>query len=91
LNIEGLDAGLPCVDLPWYAARKAGAVLDYIVLITRGSGNVDTTTISANGDTEAFRAAKAWAATLGLAPDDDVVLRIKLPGGTFKAFLRKDF
>jgi hypothetical protein len=65
--------------------------LDYIVLVNRGSDNVDTTTISANGDDEAFREAKTWAATLGLAPDDDVVLRIKLPGGSFKAFLRKDF
>ena len=65
--------------------------MDYIALITRGSDNVDTTTISANSDDEAFRAAKGWAAALGLAPDDDVVLRIKLPGDTFKAFLREDF
>ncbi len=65
--------------------------MDYIALITRGSDNVDSTTISANGDDEAFPASKAWAATLGLAPDDEVVLRIKLPNGTFKAFLREEF
>ena len=57
--------------------------MDYIALITRDSDNVDTTTIRANSDDEAFQAAKAWAAALGFAPDDDVVLRIKLPGGTF--------
>lgn len=65
--------------------------LDYIALITRGSDNVDSTTISANSDDEGFRAAKAWAAALGLALDDNVVLHIKLPDGDFKVFLRKDF
>lgn len=65
--------------------------MDYITLITRGSETVDITTIDAKGDDEAFRAAKAWAATLGLASDDDIVLRIRLPSGAFKTFPRGDF
>jgi hypothetical protein len=91
LNFDSLDAGLPCADLRYTLNPGGDTALDYIVLVTRGSDNVDTAVISANSNDEALGAAKAWAATLGLAPDDDVVLRVKLPGGTFKAFLRKDF
>jgi hypothetical protein len=52
---------------------------------------LEITTIDAKSDDEAVRAAKVWAATLGLAPGDDVGLRIRLPSGALKAFLRGDF
>jgi hypothetical protein len=50
---------------------------------------VDTHTVEA--DPQAFDLAIAWAASLGLAADDDGVLEIKLPSGAFKTFVRKDF
>jgi hypothetical protein len=68
---------------------KQRAVLEYIVHISRGPDNVDTHTVEA--DSQAFDLAIAWAASLGLAADDDVVLEIKLPSGAFKTFGRKDF
>ena len=75
-----------------YAKRKAErAVLEYVVHISRGPDNVDTHTVEADSDPQAFDLAIAWAASLGLAADDDVVLEIKLPSGAFKTFVRKDF
>jgi hypothetical protein len=68
---------------------KQRAVLEHIVHISRGPDNVDTHTVEA--DSQAFDLAIAWAASLGLAADDDVVLEIKLPSGAFKTFGRKDF
>ena len=53
--------------------------------------NVETITIGANSDDEAFGAALVWVTTLGFEPDDEVVLRIKRPDGSFEAFTRKDF
>ena len=70
---------------------KQSAVLDYIVHILRGPDNVDSQTIEADSDPQAFDLAIAWAASLGLAADDDVVLAIKLPSGAVKTFVRKDF
>jgi len=63
----------------------------YVVLITRGSDNVDNTQIEAEGDDDAFEQAKAWAASLGLASDDNVVLAVKRPDGTLKTFNRNDY
>ncbi len=63
--------------------------MEYIVHISRGPDNVDTDTVEA--DSQAFDLAIAWAASLGLAADDDVVLEIKLLSGAFKTFGRKDF
>jgi hypothetical protein len=65
--------------------------LDYIVHISRGPDNVDSHTVVADSDPQAFDLAIAWAASLGLAADDDVILEIKLPSGSFKTFVRKDF
>jgi len=65
--------------------------LDYIAHITRGSDNVATHTVEADSDAQAFDIAIEWAASLHLAPDDDVLLAIRLPSGTFKTFSRKDF
>jgi hypothetical protein len=65
--------------------------LEYIVRISRGSDNVDSRTVEADSDPQAFDLAIAWAASLGLAADDDVVLAIKLPSGALKTFVRKDF
>jgi hypothetical protein len=65
--------------------------LEYVAHITRGVDNVDNMMVSANSDDEAFGLAKAWAASLGLAGDDEVVLWIKLPNGKFKTFNRKEF
>lgn len=48
-------------------------------------------TIEAVSDPQAFDLAIAWAASLGLAADDEVVLAIKLPSGPIKTFVRKDF
>ena len=48
-------------------------------------------TVEADSDPQAFDLAIAWAASLGLAADDDVVLAIKLPSGALKTFVRKDF
>ena len=67
------------------------AVLDYIVHISRGPDNVDSHVVEADSDPQAFDLAIAWAASLGLAADDDVILEIKLPSGAFKTFVRKDF
>jgi hypothetical protein len=70
---------------------KQRVVLDYIVHISRGPDNVDTHTVEADSDPQAFDLAIAWAASLGLAADDEVVVAIKLPSGAFKTFVRKDF
>ena len=67
------------------------AVLDYIANISRGPDNVDSHVVEADSDPQAFDLAIAWAASLGLAADDDVILEIKLPSGAFKTFVRKDF
>lgn len=77
-------------DFLWPAA-KGEAGLDYIVDVSRGADNVATHTLQAESDTQAFDFAIEWAAALLLAPDDDVVLAIRLPSGAFKTFGRKDF
>ena len=51
--------------------------MEDIVHISRGSDNVDSHTVEADSDPQAFDLAIAWAASLGLAADDDVVLAIK--------------
>jgi hypothetical protein len=73
------------------SAQQQGADLDYVVHISRGSDNVATQTVQADSNTQAFDIAIEWAASLLLAADDDVVLAIRLPSGTFKTFSRKDF
>ena len=73
------------------SAQKGGAVLEYVVHISRGSDNVATSAVEADGDAQAFDLAIEWAASLLLAADDDVVLAIQLPSGTFKTYARKDF
>jgi hypothetical protein len=73
------------------SAQQQGADLDYVVHISRGSDNGATQTVQADSDTQAFDLAIEWAASLLLAADDDVVLAIGLPSGTFKTFSRKDF
>jgi hypothetical protein len=65
--------------------------LEYIVHISRGSDNVASNMVEADSDPQAFDLAIAWAASLGLAADDDVVLAIKLPSGALRTFVRKDF
>ena len=65
--------------------------MDYIVHMTRGSENVGTTTAQANSNVDAIRQAKEWAASLGLASDDAVLLWIKLQDGTVKTFGRTEF
>jgi hypothetical protein len=70
---------------------KQRAILNYIVHISRGLDNVDSHTVEADSDPQAFDLAIAWAASLGLAADDEVVLAIKLPSGALKTFVRKDF
>ena len=70
---------------------KQGAILDYAVHISRGPDNVASHTVVAGNDPQAFDLAIAWASSLGLAPDDEVILAIKLPSGAFKTFVRKDF
>jgi len=70
---------------------KAGANLDYIVHVSRGSDNVATHSVEADSDAQAFDLAIEWASSLLLAADNDVVLAIQLPSGTFKTFSRKDF
>ena len=65
--------------------------MDYIVHMTRGPENVGTTTVRASSNADAIRQAKDWAASLGLAFDDDVLLWIKLQDGTFKTFGRTEF
>ena len=70
---------------------KQRAILNYIVHISRGLDNVDSHTVEADSDPQAFDLAIAWAASLGLAADDEVVVAIKLPSGAFKTFVRKDF
>jgi hypothetical protein len=52
---------------------------------------VDSHTVDADSDPQAFDLAIAWAASLGLAADDDIVLAIKLPSGALRTFVRKDF
>ena len=65
--------------------------MEYIVHISRGSDNVDSRMVEADSDPQAFDLAIAWAASLGLAADDDVVLAIKLRSGALKTFVRNDF
>ena len=65
--------------------------MDYIAHVSRGSDNVATHSVEADSDVQAFDLAIEWAASLLLAADDDVVLAIQLPSGTFKTFSRKDF
>jgi hypothetical protein len=59
--------------------------------MTRGSDNVENTTVRASSNVNAIGKAKDWAASLGLASDDDVLLWIKLQDGTFKTFSRTEF
>ena len=65
--------------------------MEYIVHISRGADNVDSHTVELDSNPQAFDLAIAWAASLGLAADDDVVLAIKLPSGALKTFVRNDF
>ena len=65
--------------------------MEYIVHISRASDNVASHMVEADSDPQAFDLAIAWAASLGLAADDDVVLAIKLPSGALRTFVRKDF
>ena len=65
--------------------------MEYIVHISRGSDNVASHMVEADSDPQAFDLAIAWAASLGLVADDDVVLAIKLPSGALRTFVRKDF
>jgi hypothetical protein len=65
--------------------------VEYGVLITRDSDNVAAHVVKADSDAKAFEMAKGWAASLSLAPDDDVVLAVKLLSGKLKPFARKDF
>jgi hypothetical protein len=44
---------------------------------------------AADSDPQAFDLAIAWAASLGLAADDEVVLAIKLPSGALRVTLRR--
>jgi hypothetical protein len=73
----------------WSAQRRTR--LEYIAHISRGSDNVATHTVQAESDARAFDLAIEWAASLHLAADENVVLAIRLPSGTFKTFSRKDF
>jgi hypothetical protein len=73
------------------SAQKGGAVLEYVVHISRGSDNVATNAVEADGDAQAFNLAIERAACVLLAADDDVVLAIQLPSGAFKTYARKDF
>ena len=73
------------------SAQKGGAVLEYVVHISRGSDNVATNAVEADSDAQAFDIAIEWAASLLLAADDEVVLAIRLPSGAFKTYARKDF
>jgi hypothetical protein len=59
--------------------------------MSRGSDNVDSHMVEADSDPQAFDLALAWAASLGLPADDDIVLAIKLPSGALRTFVRKDF
>lgn len=59
--------------------------------ISRASDNVASHMVEADSDPQAFDLAIAWAASLGLVADDDVVLAIKLPSGALRTFVRKDF
>jgi hypothetical protein len=61
------------------------------VHISRSADNVATNTVQADSDAQAFDLAMEWAASLLLAPDDDVVLVIQSRSGAFKTFVRKDF
>ncbi len=65
--------------------------MDYIVHMTRGSDNVGTMTVRASSKIDAIGQAKDWAASLGLASDDDALLWIKLQDGTLKTFGRTEF
>jgi hypothetical protein len=65
--------------------------LEYIAQISRGSDNVESHMVGADSDHNAFDLAIAWAASLGLAADDDIVLAIKLPSGALRTFVRRDF
>ena len=59
--------------------------------MTRGSENVGTTTVRTSSNVDAIRQAKEWAASPGLASDDDMLLWIKLTDGTFKTLGRTEF
>ena len=50
---------------------------------------MDSHTVEADSDPQTFDLAIAWAASLRLAADDDVVLAIKLPSGALRTFVRK--
>ena len=65
--------------------------MGYLARISTGSANVATAVVIANSDDEAFGLAKTWAASLALASNDDVLLLVKLPNGTFETFRREDF
>ena len=49
--------------------------------ISRSADNVATNTVQADSDAQAFDLAMEWAASLLLAPDDDVVLVIQSRSG----------
>ena len=65
--------------------------MDYIALIVRDKENIDTATIYAEDDSEAYATAKRWAATLTLEPDDKLWLLVKDPNGVIKTFPRSEF
>jgi hypothetical protein len=71
--------------------RKIGADLEYKISITRGNEIVDSTTITADSYDAVFQSARQWAAALGLAPHDNVELRIEYPDGSYKLYWRSAF
>ena len=86
---EGLDARSRRPDLLLCLGAKEEQLLSYLARISTGSDNVATAVVIANSDDEAFGLAKIWAASL--ASNDDVLLLVKLPNGTFETFRREDF
>ena len=65
--------------------------MEYVVHISRGSDNVATNAVEADGDAQAFNLAIEWAASLLLAADDDVVLAYSVAVGRLQDLCAERF
>jgi hypothetical protein len=65
--------------------------MEYVANIIKDKENVESATIYAHDDAEAYENARDWAAGLNLPRDDEVWLLVKTPDNSLKTFRRNCF
>jgi hypothetical protein len=58
--------------------------MEYVAIIIKEKENVESATIYAHDDAEAYENARDWAAGLNLPRDDEVWLVVKTPDNSLK-------